>query len=74
MNIVHRQEDISKELEILDLKNIKSKMKSLVGEFSNRQKTQEVKSIKLQELEDRIILIETIQTEAQKEKSLKNLQ
>ena len=72
MNIVHRQEDISKELEILDLKNITSKMKSLVDEF-NRQKTQEVKSIKLQELEDRIILIETIQTEAQKEKRLKNL-
>ena len=74
MNIVHRQEDISKELETFDLKNMKAKMKRLVGEFSNRQKTQEVKSIKLQELEDRIILIETIQTEAQKEKRLKNLQ
>lgn len=38
-------------------------MKSLVGEF-NKWKTQEVKIVKLQKLEDRIMLIETIQTEA----------
>lgn len=50
MNIVHRQEDISKKLEILDLKNITSKMKSLVGEFNNRLKTQEVKSINFKNL------------------------
>ena len=50
-------------MEYLDLKNVKSKMKNLLGGLNNRGAIQQEKTIKLElELEDRIIV--TIQTEA----------